>query len=421
MRRKPPAVPQKSIELMRDSSRSLLRGAAVLRAGWVIIGGLLLAAAFWASQPSGADPPASSWKAGATSTTWDWEQHWNYWMEWRCTEQGHLPHEGRITCLRWSKVGPTWKSCGPKIRPPDPSRINSCNIGQAGGHKPHGDGLNERHDYLGRHQDRTGPTYRVCAGDLSLPADTSPGNCGTWVTIPHQHCPGEPNVHPPNCSTTGTTPPGTTPPPPPGTSPPGTTPPEPSTPTTRKRTTTTKPRRTSDVCEDSDARAAFSDAVDDRSAPGLGIQPTAYGYVRVPMKAFYTNSPRISLNARIDGDRVDLRLWVARLSWSFTDLGTETGAEMGDATFHRYAADRNAARTLTTPVTVEINGNEAVYLKSSFRAGYASGYPITLTVVWRASCHEWNTSGWTDLGELTREYDHTYTVYEIRSRPDQSL
>ena len=75
-------------------------------AGWVAVVGLLVLAALWASEPGGADPPASSWRYGLTVTTWDWERHWNYWMKLVCAEQGYLPGVGQRTCLRWSRAGP---------------------------------------------------------------------------------------------------------------------------------------------------------------------------------------------------------------------------------------------------------------------------------------------------------------------------
>ena len=330
------------------SFRSVLQ-PIVGTTGWTVLGGLLLVAALWASEPGGADPPASSWRAGRTANTWDWERHWNYWTKLECAEQGVFPGGGWPTCLDWSSVGRVWKACGPVIRPPDPGSTNTCNIGSPGGHSPHGNGLTVKYTYLGRHHDRTGPTYPVCVGDRSLPANTSPGNCGTWVVIPHQHCPDDPNAHPPDCSTTSdTTSPPTTDTTPSSTSitslPTSTTGATTSTTgattsTTRATTSgtgattpTTRPPYVPQVCEDPEAIDAFRDAVEDQPTPGLGIQPADNGYVRVPMRAFYTHSPRVSLSTRIDGDRVILSLWVSRLSWSFTDLGTLSGTDLGDRT-----------------------------------------------------------------------------------------
>ena len=378
---------------------------------------MLLVAALWASEPGGADPPSSSWRAGRTATTWDWERHWNYWLEWKCTKKGFLPGRSFHSCLNWSRVGSVWKPCGPVIRPPDSGTTNSCNIGQIGGHAPHGDGLNSKFVYLGQHEDQTGPTYAVCVGDESLPADTSPGNCGTWVTIPHEHCQDDPNAHPPNCSTPSDRPPPTDKPPPTDRPPPTDKPPPTDRPPPTDKPPRTQPPDTSAVCEDAEAIDVFVDAVEDQPTPGLGLQPTANGYVRIPMKAFYTHNPRVSLSTRINGDRVTLRLWVSRLSWSFTDLGTLSGADLGNRTFHRYARNRSAARFLTRPVTVNIGGRAAVYRRSSLRAGYSAGDPITLTVVWTAECRESGTSGWTDLGEESWRYRHIYKVYAIRSRP----
>ena len=130
-------------------------------AGWLAVACLLFAAALWASEPGGADPPSSSWNPGITVSTWDWERHWNYWMRWVCVQKGYIPDLQQVGCIRWSRDGPQWKPCGSKISPPEPDRINSCGIGQEGGHEPHGDDVNEKYTYLGRHEDRTGPTYAV--------------------------------------------------------------------------------------------------------------------------------------------------------------------------------------------------------------------------------------------------------------------
>ena len=357
-------------------------------AGWVVVAGPLVVAALWASEPGGADPPASSWKAGRTIATWDWEQHWNHWMEWLCSDLKTDAYGEPSACLGWLPVGPTWKRCGPRIQPPDPERTNTCNIGQAGGHGPHGDGRTEKYTYLGQHEDRTGPTYLVCDGDRSLPADTSPGNCGTWVTIPHAHCPRNRDAHPPDCPSTTGGPPSS------GSSstggpssggpsstggpssdgPSSTGGPPSDGPFSTGGPSPTQPPEPSG-CEEPGALEAFFDAVEDRPTPGLGLQPTANGFVRVPMRAFYTHNPRVSLSSRIDGDRVALRLWVAKLSWSFTDLGTLTGSDLGRRTFHRYARDRRDARSLTSPVTVTVNGARVVYRMSSTRGGLSDRIP----------------------------------------------
>ena len=162
---------------------------------------------------------------------------------------------------------------------------------------------------------------------------------------------------------------------------------------------------------------AFFDAVEEQPTPGLGLRPTANGYVRVPMKASYTHNPRAGFTSLINDDRVYVRLWVSRLSWSFTDLGTLNGVELGRRTFRRYAPSLRAASSLRSPVTVNIGGTTVVYRRSSSRSGYAAGYPIVLTVTWQAECRERGISGWADLGEETRRYRHAYKVYAIRSRP----
>ena len=147
------------------------------------------------------------------------------------------------------------------------------------------------------------------------------------------------------------------------------------------------------------------------------MQPPAHGYVMVPLRAHYTDNPLISLSLEIDGDRVDIRMWVATLSWSFTDLATSSGSPPGDRSFSRDAADPGDAPSLTDPVDVTIDGAQGVYRQSSLRGGHPTGYPVDLTVVWRAQCREEGTNDWMDLGSETRQYAYSYAVYAIRSRP----
>ncbi|MDE0169785.1 MAG: hypothetical protein OXS29_09750 [bacterium] len=375
------------------------------------MGGLLFVAALWASEPGGADPPASSWNPGSTVTTWDWERHWNYWMRWVCSEKGYLPGVPVLKCIRWSQDGPEWKPCGSEIRPPDPDRINSCGIGQAGGHEPHGDDVNEKYTYLGKHEDRTGPTYPVCEGDPDLPADTGPNNCGTWVTTPHDHCPGDDDAHPPDCPTS-------TPEPTTSESSSSTTSPPVI---TRPPTTAGPPTTVSDdpwACFEPETYEALDDAMDDQRAPGLGLRPGAHGYVGVPMESSYTADNRDSFTVRVGSERVYVRMWVSWVSWIFTDLGTLDGVELGRRAFHRHAPRYRDARSLRRTVAVTIGGEDVVYRRSSFRSGYPEGYPVTLRVTWTAECRQRGVAGWTEIDEADRIYRHDYKVYAIRSRPD---
>lgn len=373
-------------------------------AGWLAVAGLLVLAALWASEPGGADPPDSSWNPGSTVTTWDWERHWNYWMRWECAEKGYLPGKPDIGCIRWLQDGPVWKPCGPEIRPPDPDTMNTCNIGQVNGHDAHGDDLNERYTYLGLHEDRTGPTYAVCAGDRNLPAETSPDNCGTWVAKPHDHCPGYDDAHPPDCPSSTSNTSSTT-----------------STSTTRPPTITpptTSPPTEPWACYEPEVDDALYEALQNQPRPGLGLQPGAHGYVGVPMDASYTADPTDSFSVRVGRDRVYVRMWVSRVSWSFTDLGTLGGAELGSRTFERHAPTRSSARLLRTPTTVTVAGETVVYRRSSFRSGYTTGYPITLRVTWTVECRQRGIPGWTELGREYRRYRHDYKVYAIRSELD---
>ena len=374
-------------------------------AGWVAVLGMVVFAALWASEPGAADPPASTWTPGLTVTTWDSERHWNYWMEWTCSSMVTVPGIGNQACYSWSRVGPTWKPCGPEIRPPQPGRINTCNIGQPGGHGPHGDNITERYTYLGRHEDRTGPTYPSCAADPGRPADTSPGNCGTWVEIPHAHCPGEPDSHPPDCPSTE---------------------PDPSTatePLTAGEPVSSSglrpnPPQESAACTDPRVDDAFKETVNRQPDPGHGLQPSANGYVRVPLRVRYPSNPVIRSTTRIGSHVVDLRMWVAEVSWALDDIGTVDGSDRGTRTFRRPVPDQHRAPTLNMPAAVIIDGQAAVYLRSSLRGGYPGGYPLTVRVVWKADCSESGTPVITDLGEEIRRFPHRYKVYEIRSLPD---
>ena len=395
----------------------------------------MLAAVMWATEPGAADPPSSSWKPGRTAVTWDWERHWNYWMKWKCARQAVVPVIGLPRCMNWARAGAVWKPCGPVVRPPQPGRTNTCNIGRRGGHSPHGNGLTVKYTYLGRHEDRTGPTYAVCAGNRSKPANTRPGNCGTWVRTAHRHCPGRPNEHPP-CTTAPpvTAPPGTAPP---GTVRSGSTVARPTTTTTRPRTTTTRPRKTRPrvtrlpattrptttttrpplpACRKAGAEAAFRTAVDNLPAPGLGIQPSKYGYVGIPIRIRYNQIPASSTSVQVDGDRIDLRVWISRVTWSLTGLGTQDGQWIGRAAVHRSASGRSSAMKLINPAAALVEGRTAVFLRSSAAAGYPAGYPITLSVIWRAECREHGKSVWRVLRDQTWRYDHAYRVYDIRSR-----
>ena len=394
----------------------------------------MLAAALWAVEPGAADPPSSSWKPGRTAVTWDWERHWNHWMKWECTRKAVVPVIGLPQCMSWAKVGSVWKPCGPTVRPPQPGRTNTCNIGRRGGHSPHGNGLTVKYTYLGRHEDRTGPTYAVCAGDRSKPANTRPGNCGTWVRTAHRHCSGSPNEHPP-CTTA---PPVTSPPvaPPPSTAPPGTVRPgttaaaRPTTtaarprksrprvtsPPTTARPTTTTTRPPLPACRKAGAEEAFRAAVDSLPVPGLGIQPREYGYVGVPIRIRYNRIPTYSTSVRVGADHIDLRVWVSSLTWSFTGLGTQEGQWIGRAAVSRTASNRSSAMRLISPATALVGGKTAVFLRSSAAAGYPAGYPISLSITWRAECREHGKSVWRALRSQTWRYDHAYRVYDIRSR-----
>ena len=408
-------------------------------AGWLLLIGLLAAAALWASEPGAAHPTETSWRAGRTVATWDWEQHWNYWRKLKCQQTNVETGTGEITCVNWKASGNLWRACGPRISPPQPG-INSCGIGR-GGHAPHGDGVTVKYQYLSRHEDRLGPKYYVCAGDRSLPADTSPGNCGTWVTVNHAHCPGDPSAHPPNCptttrqrettigsvtdttrGTTGTTRPATT------TTRRRTTTTRPGTTTTRPATTTTRPPTTTTTrispppppppaCTTKEAVDWFHSTIDGMASPLLGFQPARNGYVRVPVRAYYAGDPSRTYTARIGGESVSVRAWVGRMSWEMTGLGRPDGTELGAGTFDRLAPAYGDAGSLKSPAEVRIASAAAVYLRSSLRAGYASGYPVALTVVWSGECQESGTPGWTSLGTRSQNADFSYRVYAIRSRP----
>lgn len=377
-------------------------------AGWLAVGCLLFFAALWASEPGGADPPKSYWNPGNTVTTWDWERHWNYWMKWVCAEKGYLPGVPVFRCIRWSQVGTEWKPCGHKIRPPEPDTINSCGIGQAGGHEPHGDDLDIKYTYLGRHEDRTGPTYAICEGDPDLPADTSPDNCGTWITVHHDHCLEDEDAHPPDCPTTSSSTSTSTS----TTSPPIIT----SPPVTTGPTTTVSDDPW--ACYEPEVYDDLYDALDAQQAPDLGLRPVAHGYVGVPMEASYTASPRDAFTVRVGTERVYVRMWVSWVSWIFTDLGTLDGVELGRRAFHRYSPGYRDARSLRRPVAVTVDGQPAVYRRSSFRGGHAEGYPVLLWVTWTAECRQSGVAGWIEIDEEDRLYRHDYQVYAIRSRPD---
>ena len=384
--------------------------------GWLVLTALLVVAALWASEPTAAHPSETSWRAGRTVNTWDWEQHWNYWKKLRCSNTIIVPGTGAPGCGKWTSAGNRWKSCGKKIRPPDPGRINSCNIGSRGGHAPHGDGITVKYRYLNKHEDRPGPKYKVCEGNENLPANTSPGNCGTWITVNHAHCPGDPSAHPPNCpSTTGnqqTTSSSITP-----TTGGTTTTTRRAPTTTRWWTTTTRTTSPPRACTTASAVNAFRSTVDALAGPSLGFHPARNGYVRVPVQAYHQGDPSRLYTRQIGNTSVTMRIWASRISWRMTGLGRTDGTELGVRTFRRYAPAYDDADTLKSPVEIRFGGAEAVYLRSSLRAGYPSGYPVELEVVWSGECREPGRSGWTDLGTRSRDASFSYEVLAIRSRP----
>ena len=153
------------------------------------------------------------------------------------------------------------------------------------------------------------------------------------------------------------------------------------------------------------------------ASPSLGFQPARYGYVRVPVRAYYQGDPSRIYTERIDGESVSIRVWVSRMSWLMTGLGTPEGTELGVRTFHRHATDYPDAGSLKSAVEVRFGGAEAVYLRSSSRTRHPSGYPVTLTVVWSGECQESGTSGWTSLGTRRQDAGFSYRVLAIRSRP----
>lgn len=410
--------------LYRYLSDQLPKPQAVLTTWvWIFLAGLLAVGAWWASQPSAADPPTTSWKAGKLGTTWEWEQHWNYWQKQKCTMNGL--YNGIPTCDAWSSVGKVWKPCGKKIRPPDPGRINSCNIGRPGGHQPHGDGITVKYRYI-KHEDRLGPKVYFCQGNKNLPANTGPGNCGTWVTNPtHTHCPGDTLRHPPDCTTDSTKawftttsanrPRSTT----------ATTRRSPSrttattrrsyTTTTRRPTTTSAPPQA--ACATPEAINSFRKIIDQLAGPSLGFMPARNGYVRFPVRAFYPGDPSRTFSTKVVGTGVSLRIWVNEISWRMTGLGLTDGTDLAPRTFRRSALSYSSADSLKSPAEVKPGGVQVVYLRSSLQAGYQNGYPVALTVTWKGECREDGTSGWTSLGERSQNASFSYVVFAIRSRP----
>lgn len=250
--------------------------------------------------------------------------------------------------------------------------------------------MHQRFTYLGKHRDETGPTYAVSSDDPDLSGDMSPGNCGTWVTITHDHCAAAGEAHPPDC-------------------------PAGETPTNDG----SAPAHESRACEDPAVAAAVLPAVDGQPDPGTGLQPLPSGYVMVPIRALYPHDALLDVRVRVDDETVDLRIWIADVSWSFTDLGTMDGSDLRTRTFRRTVTHHRRAGTVNTPVTVTIDGQTAVYLRSSLRAGYPDGYPITVTIRWKAECKDPGVPGFAYSGEEIRSFSYEYKVYTIRSRPDQ--
>lgn len=156
--------------------------------------------------------------------------------------------------------------------------------------------------------------------------------------------------------------------------------------------------------------------MDSLPVPGLGIQPRRYGYVGIPIRIRYNQIPASSTSVQVGGDRLELRVWVSSVTWSLTGLGTQDGQWIGRAAVSRTASNRSSAMRLINPASASVGGKTAVFLRSSAAAGYPAGYPITLSVTWRAECREHGKSVWRVLRDQTWRYDHAYRVYDIRSR-----
>ena len=172
------------------------------------------------------------------------------------------------------------------------------------------------------------------------------------------------------------------------------------------------------ACYEPEVYDDLYDALDDQSAPDLGLRPVAHGYVGVPMETAYTADARDAFTVRVGDKRVYVRMWVSWVTWILTDLGTLDGVELGRRAFHRYSPRYRDARSLRRPAAVTIDGEPVVYRRSSFRAGYPDGYPVLLWVTWTAECRQPGVAGWTEIHEEDRIHRHDYQVYAIRSRPD---
>jgi len=162
---------------------------------------------------------------------------------------------------------------------------------------------------------------------------------------------------------------------------------------------------------------SFHATIDRMASPSLGFRPVRNGYVRVPVRAYYQGTPSRIYTVGINGEQVAIRVWVSRMSWMLAGLGRPDGTELGNKTFHRSVPDYHAAGLLKNPFEVRFGGAETVYLRSSLRAGYPSGYPVALTVVWSGECQESGTSDWTSLGTRRQDAGFSYKVFAIRSRP----
>ena len=77
---------------------------------------LVLAAAWWSSEPGAADPPLLVVEAGPDRHHLVLGTPLNYWMEWSCARKGIIPGMGLSKCLSWKREGTVWKPCGPTIQ-----------------------------------------------------------------------------------------------------------------------------------------------------------------------------------------------------------------------------------------------------------------------------------------------------------------
>lgn len=170
-----------------------------------------------------------------------------------------------------------------------------------------------------------------------------------------------------------------------------------------------------DVCALPEIATHLDDTVAAEPLHNLGLLPRVAGFVGLEMESFYDVDSSLSTTYHSfwvsGGDHIiEIRVWLQRMRWWFTTMGTETPQAV---TFSRSSV---SGQSVTYWSTARDMRSDVVFRRSSSGAGYPDGYPIRVDAVWTGRCRPQGTSAWLSMGTETVSTNHEYPVTEIRSR-----